>query len=259
MGMVRAIGVQRYRLVLMYLFEGSVYDVFASLIGLLFGLGISVFLVKFLEPILARFNFPLKFTLQPHSLIIAYCLGVIFTFCSVALSCWLVSRMTVVEAMRDLPEPNRSMLSFGELSRKLASVGQQLASCLDSGSRLSWLDRMLRHLLAHMPSILIGIVGKLTVVGLIPLLVGALLMRFGLTKAEIIPFSLGLSLLILGGGLLVKTAITQIILLMIRFRSKEQSHKKQDWHKVANSVFAALAGSALVAYWALPFDVLERL
>ncbi len=104
MGMVRAIGMQR------------------SLIGLLFGLGISVLLVNFLEPILARFNFPLKFTLQPHSLIVAYCLGVIFTFCSVVLSCWLVSRMTVVEAMRDLPEPNRSMRSFGGLRRKLNNV-----------------------------------------------------------------------------------------------------------------------------------------
>jgi len=122
MGMARAIGMQRYHLVLMYLFEGSVYDLFASLIGLLFGLGISVLLVNFLEPILARFNFPLKFTLQPHSLIVAYCLGVIFTFCSVALSCWLVSRMTVVEAMRDLPEPNRSMRLFGGLRRKLNNV-----------------------------------------------------------------------------------------------------------------------------------------
>src|SRR5260370_12005390 len=122
MGMVRAIGMQRYHLVLMYLFEGSVYDLFASLIGLLFGLGISVLLVNFLEPILARFNFPLKFTLRPHSLIVAYCLGVIFTFCSVVLSCWLVSRMTVVEAMRDLPQPNRSMRSFGGLRRKLNNV-----------------------------------------------------------------------------------------------------------------------------------------
>ena len=39
----------------------------------------------------------------------------------------------------------------------------------------------------------------------------------------------------------------------------QRARLKQDWQKVANSVFAALAGSALVAYWALPFDVLERL
>ncbi|HEY4034028.1 MAG TPA: ABC transporter permease, partial [Ktedonobacteraceae bacterium] len=259
MGMVRAIGVQRYHLVLMYLFEGSVYDLFASLMGLLFGLGIDVLLVHFLEPILARFNFPLKFALQPHSLIIAYCLGVIFTFGSVAISSWLVSRMTVVAAMRDLPEPNRSVFSFSELRRKFASVRERLVSSLDSDSHLSWLDRIPRHFLAHIPDIVIGIIRELTMLGLIPLLVGAVLMQFGLTKAEIIPFSLGLSLLILGGGLLVKAVSTQIVMFMTRFRSKEQSHRKWDWYKVASSVFAALAGSAIVAYWALPFDVLERL
>ena len=38
---------------------------------------------------------------------IAYCLGVIFTFCSVGISAWVVSRMTVVDALRNLPESER--------------------------------------------------------------------------------------------------------------------------------------------------------
>ncbi|HTD18398.1 MAG TPA: hypothetical protein VK667_02585, partial [Ktedonobacteraceae bacterium] len=138
-------------------------------------------------------------------------------------------------------------------------MGQQIPSSLNSNSRLLQLARIPSHFLVHIPDLLISIVSQLTMVGLIPLLVGALLLRFGLTKAEIIPFLLGLSLLLLGSGLLVKTAITQVIMFMARFRSKEQTRKKQDWYKVANSVFAALAGSALVAYWALPFDALARL
>src|SRR6185312_5737127 len=99
MGVARAIGVQRRHLVLMFLFEGTVYDLFSSFIGLLFGVGGGALLVSFLGPILARFNFPLKLTFQPRSFIIAYCLGVIFTFCSVAFASWLVSRMTIVEAI----------------------------------------------------------------------------------------------------------------------------------------------------------------
>ena len=86
MGMARAIGVQRRHLVLMFLFEGTVYDLLASFFGLGLGIGLGVLLVSFLGPILVRFNFPLKLTLQPHSLVIAYCLGVIFTFFSVAIS-----------------------------------------------------------------------------------------------------------------------------------------------------------------------------
>jgi putative ABC transport system permease protein len=107
MGMARAIGVQRWHLVLMYIFEGVVYDLLASLIGLLVGVALGAGLVYFLSPVLARFNFPLKLTLQPHSLLLAYCLGVIFTFCSITLSAWLVSRMTIVDAIRDLPESGR--------------------------------------------------------------------------------------------------------------------------------------------------------
>ncbi len=86
MGMARAIGVLRRQLVLMYLFEGTVYDLISSFIGLFIGLGIGWVLFLFLGPILARFNFPLKLVIQPRSLIIAYCLGVIFTFCSVGVS-----------------------------------------------------------------------------------------------------------------------------------------------------------------------------
>src|SRR5262249_50644291 len=61
MGMARAIGVQRHHLVLMYIFEGAVYDFLSSLIGILIGMGSSVLLINFLGPVLQRFNFPLKF------------------------------------------------------------------------------------------------------------------------------------------------------------------------------------------------------
>src|SRR2546429_3356835 len=132
MGMARAIGVQRRHLVLMFLFEGTVYDLLASFFGLGLGIGLGVLLVSFLGPILARFNFPLKLTFQLHSLIIAYCLGVIFTFSSVAISSWLVSRMTVVEAMRDLPEQGQQRISLGEVCLHLWELGRAI------GRRFRW-------------------------------------------------------------------------------------------------------------------------
>jgi putative ABC transport system permease protein len=89
----------------MFLFEGVVYDLLASFVGLFFGVGGGVALIWFLRPIMDRFDFPLKFSIQPHSIIVAYCLGVLFTFGSVVFSSWLVSRMNVIEALRDLPEP----------------------------------------------------------------------------------------------------------------------------------------------------------
>src|SRR5207249_10746587 len=58
MGMARAIGVHSRHLVLMFLFEGTVYDLLASFFGLGLGIGLGVLLVSFLGPILARINFP---------------------------------------------------------------------------------------------------------------------------------------------------------------------------------------------------------
>src|SRR5258707_6501001 len=128
MGMERAIGVQRRHRVSMYLFEGTVYDLCASFIGLLIGMGAGALLVLYLSPILARFNFPLKLTLQPRSLVIAYCLGVIFTFCSVGISAWVVSRMTVVDALRNLPESERPTASLAEILTKFLDLMKRIGS-----------------------------------------------------------------------------------------------------------------------------------
>ncbi len=264
MGMARAIGVQRRHLVLMYLFEGTVYDLLSSFIGLLFGLGVGALLIYLLGPLLQRFDFPLKFSFQPHSLVVAYCLGVIFTFCSVVLSSWLVSRMTVVEALRDLPEPGRSNYALGEQGVRLLGLGRQLLQGRTAEKRGSVSLKMRlrlarRILLEQIPDLLVGVVRSLTLLGFIPLLAGSWLMQYGLENVEVIPFSLGLSLLVLGGGLLIKALLTQVIVLVIWLRDRKPVSDEQRGRVAVNSLFAALAGSMIVAYWALPFDVLANL
>ncbi|TMD51805.1 MAG: ABC transporter permease [Chloroflexi bacterium] len=126
MGMARAIGVQRRHLILMYLFEGTVYDLLSSFVGLLIGVGVGTLLVLFLEPILERFNFPLKLVFQPRSLILAYCLGVIFTFFSVGVSAWLVSRMTVVDALRNLTARYDYRIHCYSLAARHSTPGSRL-------------------------------------------------------------------------------------------------------------------------------------
>lgn len=232
MGMVRAIGVQRRHLVLMFLFEGAVYDFLASLVGLIAGVGLGALLVIILQPLLAAFNFPLKPTFQLRSFEIAYCLGVIFTFCSVTLSAWIVSRMTVVEAIRDLPEPSGTALTLRE---RLA----HLWALLRTGHA-----RRARELA---PDLLIALLRSLVLTGIAPLILGYIFLHIGLDNSQIVYFSLGLSLLIVGLGLLLKTGISAVL------------RNVQRGQIAANRLFAALAGLALLAYWALPFDVLANL
>ncbi|HLX56348.1 MAG TPA: ABC transporter permease [Ktedonobacteraceae bacterium] len=235
MGMARAIGVQRRHLVLMYLFEGTVYDLISSFIGLLIGAGAGVLLVFFLGPILARLNFPLKFAFQPHSLVIAYCLGVIFTFLSVGVSAWLVSRMTVVDALRNLPESERPGLSLLELFRQMWML-------------LKPAGNLQRMLFEQLPDTFIGVIATLSRLGIVPLLAGYALMRVGLAKMQIVPFSLGLSLIAIGAGLLLKAAADWLLKL-----------GKRQWKKGTQRIMAAVVGLTIVAYWALPFDALARL
>jgi putative ABC transport system permease protein len=271
MGMARAIGVQRRHLVLMFLFEGAVYDVLSSLIGVAAGIGIGALLVYFLGPILARFDFPLKLTFRPRSLIIAYCLGVIFTFCSVAISSWLVSRMTVVEAMRDLPEQGQHVLSLRELVLRFLDLLRQLAQSLFQRPTLQF-RRTRRILLEHLPETLLGFVRVLVLLGFIPLLAGYWLMQYGLENTLIIPFSLGLSLVTIGAGLLLKSVLVQLYRIGITLAqprvalAQKQSEAELDRAKrigdvsrFLNRLFSTCIALALVGYWALPFDVLAQL
>lgn len=239
MGMARAIGVQRGHLVLMYLFEGTLYDLLASFAGLLTGVGAGAALVSFLGPILARFNFPLKLTFQPGSLLLSYCLGVIFTFLSVTIASWLVSRMTVVDALRNLPETERPTPTLRELC----------VSLWRSVVRAQMTHRVRRLLLEQLPDIALGLISLCARNGLLPLLAGYALWRLGLDQTQIIPFSLGLSLLLVGAGLALKSLADWLLL-----RSG-----KGTWRPVTRRVFATVAGLTIAAYWALPFDVLASL
>ena len=276
MGMARAIGVQRRHLVLMFLFEGTVYDLLASFFGLGLGIALGTLLVLFLGPILARFNFPLKLTLQPHSLVIAYCLGVIFTFCSVAASSWLVSRMTVVEAMRDLPEQTQNRLSLGEICLRLLKLPAMVRKPF----------KLRRIFLEQIPDALIDLLRSLILLGFLPLLAGYWLMQLGLEKLQIAFFSLGFSLIVLGGGLLLKAAVGQVWRVVgwlsrrisgttssttverstdgNRATTRDRPYHGRDHSRdvnnaALNKLFVTLAGLVIVAYWALPFDVLARL
>lgn len=114
MGMARAIGVQRSHVVQMFVTEGVVYDLLAAALGVLLGLAISYAIVGFIGPL---FNsaaeqlsgqagiFQIHFRAAPTSIVIAYCLGVLFTFVVVTISAWRVSRLNIVAAIRDLEEP----------------------------------------------------------------------------------------------------------------------------------------------------------
>ncbi|MCB0044735.1 MAG: FtsX-like permease family protein [Caldilineaceae bacterium] len=133
MGMARAIGVQRNHLVQMFTAEGLVYDFLAAALGVLIGLLVSYAMVGFIGGLfndaVGRFSeyggvFRFRFRASPLLIAIAYCLGVLFTFIVVTLAAWRVSRLNIVSAIRDIPEPEKSgrTARLGEAGRLLFNL-----------------------------------------------------------------------------------------------------------------------------------------
>ena len=125
LGIVRAMGMHRGQVVQMFVTEGMLYDLAASLLGLGLGLLVSYGMLGLVSGFFAGFGqqlsgmdqlFNLRWSVTPASLAIAYCLGVLITGVVVAFASWRVSRMNIVAAVRDLEEPTRRA-SQGRVAR----------------------------------------------------------------------------------------------------------------------------------------------
>ena len=123
MGMARAVGAKRSHLVQMFIFEGTAYNLVSSGLGVTIGLGVGYLIVLSTNQILGgtsdEFHFAYHFELR--SAVVAYCLGMIITFATVAVSAYRVSRMNIVEAVRGLPETVTSSVE-GTFSNRLLDV-----------------------------------------------------------------------------------------------------------------------------------------
>jgi putative ABC transport system permease protein len=108
MGTARAIGTQRRQLVQMFVFEGVAYDVLAAVVGAVLGLALSVGMVRAIAGALSGPGMvTIRYRLTVTSLIVSFALGVLLTLAVVLIASWRVSRLNIVTAVRNLPQPPR--------------------------------------------------------------------------------------------------------------------------------------------------------
>jgi putative ABC transport system permease protein len=105
MGMARAVGSKRSQLVQSFLSEGMAYNLGAALVGTGLGVLVAIAIARVMNRFFAGFGIDITPYVTPRSLIIAYSLGVVVTFITVVISSWRVSRLNIVRALRDIPEP----------------------------------------------------------------------------------------------------------------------------------------------------------
>jgi putative ABC transport system permease protein len=107
LGMLRAIGMKRGRLVRSFVIEGTVYALVASLAGILIGLGVGRAVVVVATRIFRSFGddggLTLAFKFTPISIVNGFAMGFLIAFLTVALTSIRISRVNIIAAIRDLP------------------------------------------------------------------------------------------------------------------------------------------------------------
>lgn len=107
LGISRAVGMTRGDVTRLFLYEGGVYAVLASLLGALFGLGVSLFLITALNVSLGdRILLHIPFAPTLDALLIAFGAGVLMTLAAVALASQRAARLNIVRSIRRLEEPD---------------------------------------------------------------------------------------------------------------------------------------------------------
>jgi putative ABC transport system permease protein len=139
MGISRAIGMQRGHLTQSFMFEGTVYAVIASVIGAFAGLIIAWVMVLLFAQMFASTGMSLTFRFDWDSLGVAACGGLLITLLTVIVASWRVSKLNIVRAIRDIPEPVLAKsekrffftgiagLVFGLLLTFMGDVSEQMA------------------------------------------------------------------------------------------------------------------------------------
>ncbi|MBI2872628.1 MAG: FtsX-like permease family protein [Chloroflexi bacterium] len=112
LGIARAVGMQRGHVVRMFAFEGATYSLIAAGVGSLLGVVVGWGMVRIMAAAFSQWDFHLTFAFNWRSVVIAYTLGMVLTFAVVLSSSWRVSRLNIVRAIRDIPEPSTSRKSL---------------------------------------------------------------------------------------------------------------------------------------------------
>jgi putative ABC transport system permease protein len=237
MGMARAIGTRRRQLIEQFLFEGYVYDLGAALVGVVLGIGVGLGMVQVMASLFGASGFTIQGHVEPRSLIVAFCLGALVTFVTVAFSSWRISRLNVVAAIRDLPEDHgidKSIAAaFVRPFQDLATAGRRLRRF---------------HLLGAIGATAVALWHMVTAWGVfisrgvLLLPIGYLLADAGIRTKQESFFTLGVSLLMVGIAMTIRWLLARTPLP----------------DAVRNRIGYSLAGILLVIFWLLPFGALKR-
>src|SRR5687768_6291802 len=212
LGIARAVGMRRGYLMRMFAFEGALYALLASALGSVAGVGVGWLMVRVIGRAFAGSGFEISFATSPENVVIAFCLGMVLTFAVVLISSWRVSRLNVVRAIRDIPEPDRK-------GRSAKGVLLALATPL-AGAGLVWQGLQAEQMGLYMLGLSLIIVGTALVARVLRVperisftVAGMLLLGLWLLPVSFAPSGMteGIDLFFISGVMIVLAGVWIII------------------------------------------------
>ena len=212
LGIARAVGMRRGHLMRMFAFEGALYALLASALGSVAGVGAGWLMVRVIGRAFAGSGFEISFATSPENVVIAFCLGMVLTFAVVLVSSWRVSRLNVVRAIRDIPEPDRK-------DRSAKGVLLALATPL-AGAGLVWQGLQAEQMGLYMLGLSLIIVGTALVARVLRVperisftMAGMLLLGLWLLPVSFAPSGMteGIDLFFISGVMIVLAGVWIII------------------------------------------------
>ena len=257
MGMARAVGAKRHHLVQMFVFEGTAYAVASAAVGVFIGLAISGVIIVIVNRIIGTFEEDFTFTrhFEVRSAVVAYCLGMVITLVTIAVSAYRVSRMNIVAAIRDVPAAeNRTparwtqvlFAPFVAATQPFRATGSAVAALATLHPFMA-VGHLLRggRLALAVPGVAMGSLFQAFwrpfKQGWLAFLLGLLLTWLGTENDEAAPFRIGISLVILGAGLTARSLL------------QRTSMRAEARDRLAYSAI----GLVMLVFWVLPFSVLR--
>ncbi len=249
MGMARAIGLKRRHLVQMFTFEGSMYALAAAVIGTALGAFVSIVLVGLLQQVVGSDDFKIRTSFTIRSIWITFSTGFLLTLITIGISSFRVSKLNIVVAIRGLSEQftPKSKIPLGENIRVvvIGFLGPiYLIPLLRKGITISRIIAVFKSLILWPISItrqIFRITGLILAQGWVLILLGIAIHRLGINLENASLFSIGVSISIIGLGLLLRKILVRVNLSRV----------------TVNRIAATLEGGLLVTFWGLPFDFFE--
>ena len=274
LGMARAVGARRWHLVQMFVFEGTAYSLVSGVVGVGLGLLASALIVGIINQIFAgggagADDFQLTRHFELRSAIVAYCLGMVITFITVAISAYRVSRMNIVAAVRDLPTPQET---------NTASALQQLLRLIMSGLFLLPFQVLYSSIRAFMAGRIVRGVGLL-ILAPPSVLIAPFVFVSTLLQLLLSPYRQGwmvvirviLSTIVVAAGLLLawlgaytdsamwaRLGVTAAIIglgLLLRSLMNVNQVRPETSDRVAYTFIGVL----VLVYWFIPFSTLQSI